>query len=68
MNTQLPSRVPPSRIRAANSKPVQGDGGWVVYWMIAARRVRFNFGLERAAEWARHLGRPLLILEALRSE
>jgi deoxyribodipyrimidine photo-lyase len=41
---------------------------WVVYWMIAVRRVRFNFGLERAAEWARHLGRPLLILEALRSE
>jgi deoxyribodipyrimidine photo-lyase len=35
--------------------------------MIAARRVRFNFGLERAAEWARQLGRPLLILEALRS-
>jgi deoxyribodipyrimidine photo-lyase len=68
VSTQLQSRVPPSRIRAANSKPVQADGRWVVYWMIAARRVRFNFGLERAAEWARHLGRPLLILEALRSE
>jgi deoxyribodipyrimidine photo-lyase len=68
VNSQLPSRVPTQRLRAANVKTVRADGKWVVYWMIAARRVRFNFGLERAAEWARYLGRPLLILEALRSD
>jgi deoxyribodipyrimidine photo-lyase len=39
----------------------------VIYWMIASRRTRFNFAVQRAAEWSRHLGRPLLILEALRS-
>jgi deoxyribodipyrimidine photo-lyase len=36
--------------------------------MTASRRTRFNFGLQRAAEWARHLGIPLVILEALRSD
>jgi deoxyribodipyrimidine photo-lyase len=35
--------------------------------MIAARRPRFNFALQRAADWARHLGRPLVVLEALRA-
>jgi deoxyribodipyrimidine photo-lyase len=34
--------------------------------MVANRRTAFNFALERAADWARHLGLPLLILEALR--
>jgi deoxyribodipyrimidine photo-lyase len=35
--------------------------------MIASRRLRFNYGLQRAADWSRHLGLPLVILEALRS-
>ena len=56
------------RIRSVNSVPVNEDGGYVLYWMIAARRVRFNFGLQRAADWSRHLGLPLVILEALRSD
>jgi deoxyribodipyrimidine photo-lyase len=64
----MQSRVPEQRIRAANARKVAADGEWVIYWMISARRLRFNYGLERAAEWARHLGRPLLILEALRSD
>lgn len=34
--------------------------------MIAARRVTFNFALDRALEHCRDLGRPLLIFEALR--
>jgi deoxyribodipyrimidine photo-lyase len=33
--------------------------------MIGARRPTWNFALDRAAEWARHLGKPLLVLEAL---
>jgi deoxyribodipyrimidine photo-lyase len=35
--------------------------------MIATRRVRFNFALQRAADWSRHLGLPLVIFEGLRS-
>ena len=34
--------------------------------MIAARRTRSNFGLQRAVEVANELGKPLLILEGLR--
>ncbi|HSL19119.1 MAG TPA: deoxyribodipyrimidine photolyase [Methylomirabilota bacterium] len=57
---------PSSRLRDANDRPVRPGASIVLYWMIAARRPRFNFGLQRAADWARHLGRPLLVLEALR--
>lgn len=58
--------VPEVRIRAANERAVRGDGAFVLYWMIAARRRRANFALQRAVEIARELGRPLLVLEALR--
>lgn len=34
--------------------------------MVAARRARWNYALERAVELARDLGRPLVVLEALR--
>ncbi len=34
--------------------------------MIANRRHDFNYSLERAVEWAKHLGKPLVVLEALR--
>ena len=61
-------RVPALRIRSANTRSVRPDGVWVVYWMIASRRVRFNFGLQRAADWSRDLGLPLVVLEALRSD
>ncbi|MBD3299351.1 MAG: deoxyribodipyrimidine photolyase, partial [candidate division Zixibacteria bacterium] len=49
-----------------NEDPVNADGAYVVYWMIAARRTHFNFGLQRALEHAKDLNRPLLVLEALR--
>lgn len=49
-----------------NDGPVRPDAAFVLYWMTSARRTSFNFGLERAAEWARALGRPLVVLEALR--
>jgi deoxyribodipyrimidine photo-lyase len=61
------SRVPPIRIRDANDAPVREGRAWVLYWMIASRRVRFNFGLQRAVEHARALGKPLVVLEALRA-
>ncbi len=68
LTTDLKSTVPPLRVRSANRRPVRPDGDRVVYWMTTSRRTRFNFALQRAAEWSRHLGQPLLVLEALRSE
>jgi deoxyribodipyrimidine photo-lyase len=59
--------VPEIRIRALNGAAVRPEGAWVVYWMIAARRTRRNFALERAVEHATALGRPLLVFEGLRS-
>ncbi|HMI93806.1 MAG TPA: deoxyribodipyrimidine photolyase, partial [Polyangiales bacterium] len=61
------SAVPALRISRCNRAPVRGDGQYVLYWMIAARRAHHNFALDRALDWAEHLGRPLLVLEALRA-
>jgi deoxyribodipyrimidine photo-lyase len=36
--------------------------------MIAYRRTRWNFALDRAIEWARELKRPLVVLDALRCD
>ncbi len=68
LETLLPkSRVPAVRIRLANAAPLRPGADYVLYWMIGARRTHYNFALERAVEWARALGRPLVVLEALRA-
>jgi deoxyribodipyrimidine photo-lyase len=59
-------RVPAIRIRNCNDAPVRASGQFVLYWMIAARRLNFNFGLDRALEHCRELGKPLDIFEPLR--
>ena len=59
-------RVPELRIDARNDRVADPSGEYVLYWMIMYRRRRYNFSLQRAVEWAKALGRPLLILEALR--
>jgi deoxyribodipyrimidine photo-lyase len=56
------------RLRALNDRPVDPDGGFVLYWMTSARRARWNFGLQRAAGLARELRRPLVVFEALRCD
>jgi deoxyribodipyrimidine photo-lyase len=58
--------VPKLRIRDVNDAPVRENGEYVLYWMIASRRVHFNFALDRALEHCAALKRPLFILEALR--
>jgi deoxyribodipyrimidine photo-lyase len=60
--------VPAIRITEVNSAEVQAGGEYVLYWMTAARRRRANFALQRAVEWCRELGKPLLVLEALRCD
>ena len=49
-----------------NQAPVEPKGGFVLYWMTAARRTERNFGLQRTVEWAVDLKKPLVVLEALR--
>lgn len=54
------------RVRALGHAPVRGDGAFVLYWMTAAHRTGWSFALDRAVGWARELGKPLVVLEALR--
>jgi deoxyribodipyrimidine photo-lyase len=59
---------PDLRVHPVNDAPVRSDGDYVLYWMIAQRRMRWNFGLQRAAYHASQLGIPLVVLEALRCD
>ena len=63
----LVERVPPVRIQVRNDLPARSDGQYVLYWMTGARRPRYNFALDRALEWSRSLGKPLLVFEPLRA-
>jgi deoxyribodipyrimidine photo-lyase len=60
--------VPSLRIRACNSARVNLNGDYVLYWMTAYRRARWNFSLDRAVEWCRELGKPLAVFEPLRCD
>jgi deoxyribodipyrimidine photo-lyase len=60
------SETPLLRIRSANDAVLAGDGAFVLYWMTAYRRLHSNFALQRAVEWSNRLGKPLVILDALR--
>lgn len=64
---QIMKRVPSIRVRGVNAAPLRPDRAVVVYWMVAARRSRRNFGLQRAVEHAVALKKPLVILEGLRT-
>ncbi|KIG17780.1 Deoxyribodipyrimidine photolyase, type II [Enhygromyxa salina] len=55
-----------ARVRTLEEAPINPAGTHVLYWMTAARRTRSSYALDRAIEWARELGKPLWVLEALR--
>jgi deoxyribodipyrimidine photo-lyase len=57
--------VPQIRVRSVNSEGVNPGGNYVLYWMTAYRRLGWNFALQHAADLARSLGKPLVILEIL---
>ena len=59
--------VPASRIQVLNDRPIAPKGDYVLYWMVAARRPRFNYALDQAVGHARALDRPLVVLEPLRA-
>lgn len=60
--------VPDSRIRPVADLPVADGQRYVLYWMIASRRLEDNFALQRAAWWAATRDLPLLVLEAVRCD
>ncbi|HZE95540.1 MAG TPA: DUF1722 domain-containing protein [Planctomycetota bacterium] len=57
--------TPAIRLSDCNEAPVRPDRDCVFYWMIASRRTTWNFGLQRAAERAAELRKPLVVLEPL---
>lgn len=56
-----------SRVTVANDRPIARRGSYVLYWMIAARRTRSSFALDRALAHCKELDRPLVIFEPLRA-
>jgi deoxyribodipyrimidine photo-lyase len=60
--------APDSRIIGLNQAPMDMHGDYVLYWMTAARRTTYNFGLEHAVAMAHELGKGLVVLEALRCD
>lgn len=58
--------IPKTRLREANDKAPNTDGKFILYWMIAFRRTRYNFALEHAVNLSQETGKPLLVLEPLR--
>lgn len=58
--------VPPIRISLCNNRPLNHEGDFVLYWMIANRRIDSNYSLQRAVEYSVELKKPLVIFEALR--
>ena len=59
--------MPAVRIRHCNDAPAAAGGAFILYWMISARRTRWNFGLQRAVELSLEHGLPLVVLEPLRA-
>jgi deoxyribodipyrimidine photo-lyase len=66
--TPAHARVPENRIRRCNDHPMRRERAFVLYWMTGSRRTRYSYALQRALEVAEELGKPLLVLEALRCD
>ncbi|MEZ4422671.1 MAG: deoxyribodipyrimidine photolyase [Gemmatimonadota bacterium] len=61
------STVPSRRVRALNAHPLRDGARYVLYWMVAQRRLGWNFALDRALDVARARALPLVIFEPLRA-
>ena len=51
--------IEPSRLRILNHQPI--DGQYVLYWMQASQRTRWNHALEYAIQQANGLGLPVVV-------
>lgn len=61
------SAIPEIRRRLFVDAPPDPEGDYVLYWMVASRRLGWSYALDRAVELAEELARPLLIFEPLRA-
>ncbi len=60
------AQVPYSRVTTLKDiTPDVNSSKFVIYWCIAFKRIKYNFALQRAVEWANKLSQPLVILEPL---
>ena len=50
-----------TRVRRLNEHPVAVDGKYVLYWMQASQRTRYNHALEYAIDQANGLNLPLVV-------
>ena len=50
-----------TRLRRLNDQPLSADGKYVLYWMQASQRTRYNHALEYAIEQANTANLPLLV-------
>lgn len=57
--------VPSVRIRTGGDA-IRASGAYVLYWMTAARRTTWSYGLQHAVYRSIELGKPLLVFEPLR--
>ena len=64
----VPLNVPQNRILSLNEREIQNEGEFVLYWMVSNRRLQWNFSLDHAIQQANLLGKPLVIIEALRCD
>ncbi len=64
----MQTEVPRNRIRRINEGSIRRAGEYVVYWMTAFRRLDSNYALQYACDLADDLQKPLIILEALRTD
>ena len=62
------SDVPEIRVSVVHDVPAASEGRYVLYWMTAFRRTAWNFSLQRAVDWAKALGKPLLVVETLQAD
>ncbi len=60
--------LPKLRLNLVNAAPLRPERAFVLYWMIASRRLHHSFALERAVALAQELGKPLVIFEPLRCD
>jgi len=59
--------IPENRLTDLNRAPENANGDYVLYWMIANRRLSWNFALDHSIDLAKKFGKPLLIFEPLRT-
>ena len=66
MTKRAPRPAPVTRVRSLNDADVRPGGRYVLYWMIASRRLVHSFALEHAVARAAESGLPLVVFEPLR--